>query len=161
VSSHFSGNRKYLYEFSDLFLVHCPRCDRCARVVPFETKDEIKPPNKGTAVYYKLVFAPHRLTCEYCGYVKEWTGKRIAPTEGRDWYFDCPLWLQGPCCGEVLWAFNPRHLQFLEDFVRADFRETHYNASLASRLPEGMKLGKNREEVLRCVKKVRDLLVSG
>jgi hypothetical protein len=60
-----------------------------------------------------------------------------------------------------LWAFNPRHLQFLEDFVRADFRETHYNASLASRLPEWMKLGKNREEVLRCIKKVRDLLVSG
>ena len=34
MTGHFSGNRRYLYEFSDLFLVHCPRCDKRALVLP-------------------------------------------------------------------------------------------------------------------------------
>lgn len=161
MTTHFSGNRKYLYEFSDLFLVHCPRCDKCARVVPFAPEGADEQSKKWLSPDSKLMFAPRRITCEYCGYVKDWEGQHVAQVEGRDWYFGCPLWLQGSCCGEVLWAFNPHHLQFIEDFVRASFRETHYNASLASRLPEWMKLGKNRVEVLKGIEKVRGLLVSG
>jgi hypothetical protein len=155
--THFKGNRRYLYEFSDLFLVHCPRCDKCARIVPRDrqTWDAGGPP------YTKYMFAPRRLTCEYCGYVKEWEGKRVGVAGANDWYFGQPLWLQANCSGELLWAINQRHLQFMEDFVRADFRETHWNATLASRLPEWMKLGKNREDVLKCITRLRELLVSG
>ena len=41
-----------------------------------------------------------------------------------DWYFHLPLWLQAPCCGETLWAYNAAHLDFLfENYVRATLRE--------------------------------------
>lgn len=160
MTTHFSGNRRYLYEFSDLFLVHCPRCDRCARVLPI-SHAATETNKQGLVPYAKLMFAPRRLSCRYCGYVKDWEGKKVTQSDdGRDWYFGSPLWLQVPCCGETLWAFNDRHIQFLEDFVSASFRETHYSASLASRLPEWMKLGKNRVEVLKCLDKLRVLLAS-
>lgn len=160
MTGHFRGNRRYLYEFSDLFLVHCPRCDKCARVLPVSPAATEK--NKqGIVPYAQLMFAPRRLSCQHCGYVKEWEGKKVAQFgDGRDWYFGVPLWLQVPCCGESLWAFNDRHIQFLEDFVSASFRETHFGASLASRLPEWMKLGRNRVEVLKCMDKLRLLLAS-
>ena len=156
MSTHFKGNRRFLSDFSDLFLVHCPRCNKCARVVPRNTQSSARESLPPAA----LLFAPRRLTCEYCGYVKEWEGKRTRTVAGHDWYFGQPLWLQTNCCGELMWALNPRHLQFMEDFVRADFRETHWNATLASRLPEWMKLGKNREDVLKCIAKLREMLVS-
>ncbi len=156
MSTHFKGNRRYLYEFSDLFLVRCPRCDKCARIMPRDMTDWLAHPYP----YTRLLFAPRRITCEYCGYVKEWEGKRVKAAGGNDWYFGFPLWLQTNCSGELLWAINQHHLQFMEDFVRADFRETHWNATLASRLPEWMKLGKNRADVLKCLAKLRELLVS-
>jgi hypothetical protein len=158
MTTHFRGNRRYLYEFSDLFLVHCPRCEKCARVLPVEPI-EAEPTTQRVTPYTKLLFAPRHLSCTHCGYSGDWAGKKVSQSDdGRDWYFDCLLWLKVPCCGEVLWAFNDRHLQFLEDFVSASFRETHYNASMASRLPEWMKLGKNRVEVLKCIEKLRGLL---
>lgn len=75
---------------------------------------------------------------------------------GEDWYFHLPLWLQTPCCGEVLWAFNPARLGFIEEFVRAEIRGSRGNETLASRLPGWIKSGSNREVVLRCVGKLRD-----
>ncbi len=50
---------------------------------------------------------------------------------------------------------NEEHLDFLEAFVSAGIRESYGNETLASRLPEWMKRGHNREEVLRCIGKLR------
>ena len=81
-----------------------------------------------------------------------------------DRYFHLPLWLQTPCCGETLWAYNAAHLAFLEDFVRAQLREhargAHgwRNQALANRLPGWMQDAKNREDVLRGVERLREKL---
>src|SRR5215212_7033778 len=68
-----------------------------------------------------------------------------------DWYFGLPLWLQTPCAGQVLWAWNEWHLDWMERYVAADLRERtpNINMSLASRLPRWIKSAKNRDEVLK------------
>jgi hypothetical protein len=85
--------------------------------------------------------------------------------EPQDWYFQLPLWLQTPCCGHVLWAFNLEHLSFLESYIEADHRTGLSdeeakrlgirNATLASRLPEWIIVAKHRTEVLKCIRKLR------
>lgn len=38
----------------------------------------------------------------------------VAPLDA---VFHLPLWMQTPCCGHLLWAFNLRHLQLLIEIV--------------------------------------------
>jgi hypothetical protein len=79
-----------------------------------------------------------------------------------DAYFHYPLWLQAPCCGHQLWAYNLRHLDAIEAFVRAQHRERRPdpaygwgNASLFSRLPRWMQSRKHRDAILQAIAKMR------
>ena len=102
-----------------------------------------------------------------CGYIQDWDGKSIVVRGVYDGYFGLPLWLQTPCCGKILWAYNREHLDFLESYVKAGLRESFplkvyeigrvmwRNKSLASRLPTWMKRAKNRDEVLRGIERLR------
>jgi hypothetical protein len=113
-------------------------------------------------------FAPRRFSCKACGSSKNWSGREIARVwygEPVDAYFHYPLWLQMPCCGQTLWAYNLRHLNFIEAFVRAELRERvpdeQYgwsNRSLFSRLPKWIQSHKNREAILKAISKIRNLL---
>ncbi len=158
---------KTIYDFGDRFLVRCPRCAHCAIAAPSQPSDSA----------HDQLFAPHRLVCAACGLAREWDGKRKArwPHEGKgrpvsiligepvDWYFRLPLWLQAPCCGATLWAYNAEHLAFLRGFVTAQLRERLASASTrsaASRLPHWMITAKNRDEVTRGLERLERLLVA-
>ncbi|HKV83801.1 MAG TPA: hypothetical protein VJN88_04550, partial [Ktedonobacterales bacterium] len=110
------------------------------------------------------LLAPRRCVCAHCGYVKEWRGNKLSIGAACDWYFGFPLWLQTPCCGQTLWAFNEPHLRFLEEFVTADLRERtpelrrFHNLTYASRLPRWVQVAANREDVLRGLARLRALL---
>ena len=64
-------------------------------------------------------------------------------------------------------AAHCAHLPFLEDYVRATLREHARgehgwrNQALANRLPAWMKDAKNREDVLGCIEKLREMLAAG
>ena len=102
-----------------------------------------------------------RLSCTSCGYNQAKLAEHRTFYWGAenptDSYFGANLWLQTDCAGESLWAFNKRHLEYLEDFVSAKQRQrnpnvdTWMNSSLASRLPKWMKAAKNREQVLKAI----------
>ena len=104
--------------------------------------------------------------CHTCGFSKETDGRARSfawysenPSDG---YFGLDLWLQIRCVGHSLWAFNRRHLDFLEGYVSASLRERERdeygwrNASLGSRLPKRMTSGSNREEVLEAIRALRE-----
>jgi hypothetical protein len=144
-----------IYAFMEDTLVVCPQCS--GRAVSRQVTTEERPG----------WFSPRRLGCTRCAYTKDWSNRAISRRwhEVRDDYFELPLWLQTPCCGEVLWAYNEAHLAYLEDFVRARLRERQRdpkygwsNHSVASRLPQWMKAGKNREVVLKGLGRLRSRL---
>ncbi|MCC7359431.1 MAG: hypothetical protein IT317_08135 [Anaerolineales bacterium] len=146
-----------LLDFGHEFHVVCPRCGGRALVL-----------DRGAQAP-----AEHRiaLTCAACGLAHYWQQAEpgvltaadpkayppgvVAMGAAVDWYYHQPLWLQTPCCGEVLWAYNAAHLDFLEAFIKAKQRgkrpgpQGWRNQALANRLPRWMTSAANRAEVLR------------
>jgi hypothetical protein len=129
------GNQK-LRDFLDEFLVVCPGCEKTGRVTL--GKD-------GKA----------QLTCTACGRTelantRKWHYVTVigAPI---DPYFKLPLWLQIETRGEILWAYNRRHLAFLKQFVGSKLRDIGQpgNPNLGNKLPKWMLLAKNRDAVLQ------------
>jgi hypothetical protein len=160
-----------LWHFAKEILVRCPRCDRRALVA-------VHPGHRdGHAYAVGWLTAPHRLTCPGCSHVSEWAprpwrsgagdayftgrGALVVPELGGpdDPYFGLPLWLQRPCCGGVLWAYNVPHLELLEAYVAASQRERPQPAgsqTLLERLPGWMKAAGNRAEVLVAIRALCD-----
>ncbi len=118
-----------LSEFEQVVLIQCPQCDtifngqrhRCARSIYIQDK---------------FIW---QIACIHCGYSKTADGKIKQYGTAIDSIFRLPLWLQIPCCSEVLWAYNTAHLEFLEWYVQATLRERQgdrgYHRSIAVRLP--------------------------
>ena len=104
------------------------------------------------------------LLCPDCGAESNatlsWVSDR--PSEPHDPFFGLPLWLQIPCCGEILWAYNPAHLDFLEGYVGAALRERvpRKNSSHVSAMPLWIKRAANREAVLAGLGKLREMLAA-
>jgi hypothetical protein len=77
------------------------------------------------------------------------------------------VWLQQPCCGEVLWAYNGPHLRFLAEYVGAELRERWPDTNegwqplggLGRWLPRWVLLAKNRKAVLRGIEALRERLL--
>ena len=151
--NRFKDTREDIYSFQNEYMVRCPFCDSCAlvRCIDSDNVDS---------------FAPRRFSCTACGSSKKWSEKKIERWYTVDDYFHYPLWLQTSCCGETLWAYNLRHLEFIEAFVRAKGRERKphelygwSNQSLFSRLPKWIQSSKNREEILKAIAKIRKSVV--
>ncbi|MEU4832335.1 hypothetical protein [Streptosporangium sp. NPDC023615] len=143
---------------ADEILMRCPRCDGRASVLPLPGGTE------------SGIFAPRRLLCPACGYVRGWEGDRVGRyDEPTDPYFRLPLWLRSPCCGQTLWAYGRRHLDLLEEHVAARRRERPLPAdtpggnrgrprTLVQSLPGWITSAKHREEILRAVARLRATL---
>ena len=107
-------------------------------------------------------YGPRRfkLQCPGCSLLNdapvEWSPESSGPPV--DPTFGLALRLQTPCLGHTLWAYNPKHLDFLRSYVEAKVRERvpNANASLASRLPKWLKLARNRRSALAALDKLAE-----
>lgn len=158
-----ADRHRRLEEFTYLFLVRCPRCQHCARVIP--------EPDPARETFSPYFVRRVRLLCTFCGMIREKDGCGRMRVDGpRDWYFFCPLYLQIPCAGHILWALNLEHLSYLEQYIQASIREgstrirideaTTYDVNMIARLPQWMKDAKHRKEIVRCIHKLRASVVS-
>ncbi len=97
------------------------------------------------------VLKNERIICEKCGYNKIITDRST---------YTYNLWFSIDCCGQNLWAYNRRHLNFLKNHIEATLRERNdlpfSNKSLGSRLPKWMTSKKNRENVLKSIDKLNN-----
>ncbi|MEO7175432.1 MAG: hypothetical protein ABIV51_06215 [Saprospiraceae bacterium] len=129
-------------------LIECPQCAK---------KAIVKSPANNSE---RNASADTKAICTHCGFNK------LLPVDQKttflgaavDPYFQYPLWLQAQFEGNLLWAYNCEHLDFLHSHVEAKLRtrDTSHiqNRSLGSRLPKWMSSKKNRQSLL---KKITDL----
>jgi hypothetical protein len=85
--------------------------------------------------------------CSQCGRSSdvEVTRSRWRGNEAIDPDFGLPLRLVEKTAAGLLWAYNAEHLQALHDYARATLREgSGHHRSMFSRLPQWMKLARNR-----------------
>ena len=133
--------------------VVCPRC-RSRAVVVASAPPRFDSPSA-------------RFTCVACARVEECARSR-RPGDGShvggpvDPFFRYALWLQTPCVGEVLWAYNGEHLAFLAEYVSGGLRPHsavtppgRRNKLLESRLPKWMTTAKHRSRVVAAIDRLR------
>jgi hypothetical protein len=136
-----------LWRYGGRVLVRCPRCAECATV--------IRPTAEDRSGFGESA----RLVCTACGHARE--RKNLGSRGVVDPIFGVPLWLQAPCCGRDLWAYNAEHLAVLTGYVGAGLRENTMGPSaytMVEILPRWMKLAKHRGEVLRVLDRLQRTL---
>jgi len=148
-----------IYDFYEEFLVVCPKCGGRAKVV-IDEAEFVKLSTRKLLKYRNQFYAPRRLICLSCLHRDLWKGNQILTGTSVDWYFRLPLWLQISCGGEVLWAYNQKHLEMLESYVSAKLRERTVKGrnSFLSKLPKWIKSAKNRDEILKAIGKLKEKL---
>jgi hypothetical protein len=123
-------------EFYNNILVVCPNCARQGLATPVRNEKN-----------YEVL----KVVCTHCGFSKLYGTSRI----------NVSLWLRTNCEGHLLWAYNHKHLNFLQQHIEAVLRERNNvpksNKSIGSRLPRWMVSGKNRNKVLKGIEKLRQL----
>lgn len=140
--NRFQDDNLILSNFYKEVWVVCPSCAKKAMAnVNFETK---------TA----------RLFCTLCGCNKETTTaiKNGSIEMAANHYFNAELWLKAPFKYEVFWAYNDKHLEYLERYISATIREhkdrTHF--TLLEKLPKFYHEAKNRTGLLKIIKKLKN-----
>jgi len=130
------------YDFYKEVWVVCPSCEKKAIAkVDFEIKLA-------------------RLICINCGLSKETTiqiSKNASLEMAANIYFNAELWLKAPFKNDVFWAYNDKHLEYLERYISATLREhkdrTHF--TILEKLPKFYHEAKNREGLLKIIAKLK------
>jgi hypothetical protein len=158
----FIDSGQILEDFAERMYVCCPTCHQCACVMRIPADEKELLPGGGSPRFHRT-FSARKFSCLHCGSTRLWQGNVQRRGGPYDWYFRFPLWLQTPCCGEILWAFNEEHVRFLEHYVtakqRIKFHEEGWvrNGTLASRLPIWIKRAKNRDEIIKGIMRLQKL----
>lgn len=125
-------------------------CDNCGR--PIETTV----PNNKEKV--KELTIP----CSHCGQVRTYQPRNDAynliyiNSGACDPIFNLPLWFQTNVKGETFWAYNRAHLIEIRNYVSAKLRErqTNTHTTMVERLPNFIKVAKNRTTILKAIDKL-------
>jgi Zn ribbon nucleic-acid-binding protein len=145
--NRFSDQNKRLTDFQNEVWVHCPQCQKQAMA------------------HFLPELKKVRLFCAHCGFHKE-VSMLSQDTNGAIFelrvaahaYFDAALWFSSPFKGNVFLAYNPEHLAYLEQYISAKLREhkdrSHF--TLLEKLPKFYHEAKNRDSLLKLIKKLRE-----
>ncbi|MDV9042053.1 hypothetical protein [Stenotrophomonas sp. RAC2] len=86
----------------------------------------------------------------------------LRDAEPADPHFGLPLRLVESTRAGLLWAYNAEHLQALHAYASATLREHRgHHRSMFSRLPQWMKLARNRVLLQRAVERLQRRLLQG
>ena len=144
--SRFNDQNYRLSDFQDEVWVACPSCQRKAIARNY--------PEQQTA----------RLLCTSCGLSRSCpttetvAGVTTSVRQAAHSYFGAALWLQHPFKNEVFWAYNAKHIAYLEQYISARLRQ-HSNRShftLLEKLPKFYHAAGNREDLMKIIQRLKD-----
>ena len=109
---------------------------------------------------YKNIPSYVNITCKNCrtinkvnenweSYISKYNDSGIV-----DPAFGLPFWYQDSVKGNIIWAYNIKHLTEIKNYVRATLRERvtdKFKMTMVEKLPDFIKLAKNRKEVLKAI----------
>lgn len=110
----------------------------------------------------------YKTKCPHCDFQEEWKTKTYRVKEeskldnglAKEMWYNLTLWYQKEFEGSIFWAYNLDHIDYLERYISADLRERNVegssNSTLISRLPRFVKAAKNREKLLKILKKWKE-----
>ena len=79
--------------------------------------------------------------------------------DGKEPWFGLELWFLTSFQGKPVWSLNREHLAYLIDYLSADLREKPLGIprkTQADHLPTFMKTAKNRERIVKLLKKMQE-----
>lgn len=133
------------------------QCKNCGRYYRVEIEDEAK-----------QHFSVLRVACPYCKTMMPGTVYKTAEAisytgeieNGREPFFGLELWFLTSFQGKMVWALNRGHLAYLIDYLSADLRDKPAGIQTmktqADHLPTFMKTAKNRERIVKLLKKMQE-----
>jgi len=151
------------YDFINDILVVCPKCEQKAIVKATNfsfgktNENEVRFVCSDCGNSKILSEKPHIIV--YTSNQEIIMGRHYFVGGGIDPFFHLPLWLTENINGNLFWAYNLEHIEFLENHIQAKLRERNgnefQNKSIGSRLPKWMTSKKNREIVLKTIEKLK------
>ena len=140
--NRFQDENLLLSDFYDDVFVVCPSCSKKAIAT----------------VNFKSKIA--RLLCIHCGFNKEIAtslSKETSLETAANQYFQVELWLKTAFKNDVFWAYNDKHLDYLERYISASLRDhkDRTNFTLIEKLPKFYHEAKNREGLLKIIEKLK------
>ena len=132
------------------------QCRQCGRYYRVDIKDEAK-----------QQFPVLHVACPYCGTTMSGEVHKTAEAfsyiadiqNGREPYFGLELWFLTSFQGKPVWALNREHLACLIGYLSAGLREKPPGSpkkTQADHLPTFMKTAKNRERIVKLLKKLQE-----
>src|SRR5690606_10573368 len=98
--------------------------------------------------------------CKNCGATEKHKTRNISQqmtfenqNGAKEQIFGVSLWLQEEFKGNILWALNYDHLEYLKEYISADLRE-RTGMSMSAKLPQFIKEKKNRVRLLKLIDKM-------
>lgn len=112
-------------------------------------------------------FATLHVACPYCGTTMSGKVHKTAEAfsyaeeikEGKEPWFGLELWFLTSFQGKAVWALNREHLAYLIDYLSADLREKPLHLprkTQADHLPTFIKTAKNRQRIVKLLKKLQE-----
>ncbi|WP_300484931.1 hypothetical protein [Flavobacterium sp.] len=105
-----------------------------------------------------------KVKCTSCNQIKEFVPRieevhmcfKTDENNVREWRFNTELWYQKTVRGNVFWAYNEAHIDYLEGYIAAGLRErnSQYNVgkTMVASLPKFVKDARNRDKLLKVIK---------
>jgi len=112
---------------------------------------------------YKTIPAYVNIKCKSCQTInnvnENWEPyiEKYNETGTIDPSFGLQLWYQDSVKGHIIWAYNLKHLAEIKNYVRSTLRERttdKFKMTMVEKLPDFIKLAKNRKEVLKAIDKM-------